>query len=285
LGRHSAPQSSAARSAASLIASAKAAQAASATVPPNPFTVVDLEPSAAARRPLWRRSPALPALALVLSIWGADRVYKVTTEASAASASNQPALVHVDTSALAVGGQTEASIKGDTRTSRSKRSAGTPSDTEPLPARQSLPKIDPDKTVLGVWVRPSAGGMSSCFCMRWGVMHDGIDLAGPEGSPIVAVGDGVVLEAGPEAGFGHWIAIQHANGDVSIYGHMYSVLVSKGEHVVAGQHIADIGSDGYSTGPHLHFGVMPGHMGAPYIDPVPWLRARGVLVGPYDPNA
>jgi murein DD-endopeptidase MepM/ murein hydrolase activator NlpD len=66
---------------------------------------------------------------------------------------------------------------------------------------------------------------------------------------------------------------------------MYSVLVSKGERVVAGQHIADIGSDGESTGPHLHFGVMSGKYKGPYIDPVPWLKARGISVGSYSPNA
>jgi murein DD-endopeptidase MepM/ murein hydrolase activator NlpD len=140
------------------------------------------------------------------------------------------------------------------------------------------------RTVAGTWVRPSAGPMSSCFCMRWGVLHDGIDLAGPLGSPIVAVGDGIVVEAGPAAGFGLWIVIRHANGDHSVYGHMYSLYVTVGQRVVAGQHIADIGSNGWSTGPHLHFGVMHGTLMGPYIDPVPWLRARGVDVGPYDPN-
>ena len=107
--------------------------------------------------------------------------------------------------------------------------------------------------------------------MRWGVMHEGIDLAGPLGSPIVAVGDGVVVEAGPAAGFGLWVAIRHANGDYSIYGHMYRYYVTVGEHVRAGQHIADIGANGQSTGPHLHFGVARGSATGPFLDPVPWL--------------
>jgi murein DD-endopeptidase MepM/ murein hydrolase activator NlpD len=154
-----------------------------------------------------------------------------------------------------------------------------------MPARPNLPQVEAGRTVLGTWIRPSAGGMSSCFCVRWGVFHDGIDLAGPLGSPIVAVGDGVVVEAGPSEGFGHWIVIRHSNGDFSVYGHMYSVLVTVGEQVKAGQHIANIGSDGQSTGPHLHFGVMHGKFMGPYIDPVPWLKARGIDVGSYDPNA
>jgi murein DD-endopeptidase MepM/ murein hydrolase activator NlpD len=135
------------------------------------------------------------------------------------------------------------------------------------------------------WVRPSSGAQSSCFCMRWGAMHEGIDLAGPLGSPIVAVGDGVVVDAGPAAGFGLWVAIRHADGDYSIYGHMYRYYVRVGEHVRAGQHIADIGANGQSTGPHLHFAVARGKATGPFLDPVPWLRARGVEVGPYEPDA
>jgi murein DD-endopeptidase MepM/ murein hydrolase activator NlpD len=143
----------------------------------------------------------------------------------------------------------------------------------------------PPGSAFGHWVRPSVGAESSCFCMRWGVMHEGIDLAGPLGSPIVAVGDGVVVEAGPAAGFGLWVAIRHPNGDYSIYGHMYRYYVTVGEHVRAGQHIADIGANGWSTGPHLHFGIARGSATGPFIDPVPWLEARGVDVGPYDPDA
>ena len=66
---------------------------------------------------------------------------------------------------------------------------------------------------------------------------------------------------------------------------MYHYYVSVGQHVVAGQHIADIGDNGQSTGPHLHFGVMQGHYMGPYIDPVPWLKDRGIDVGAYNPDA
>ena len=137
----------------------------------------------------------------------------------------------------------------------------------------------------GTWVRPSAGPETSCFCMRWGVMHEGIDLAGPMGSPIVAVGDGVVVAAGPASGFGLWVVIRHDNGDYCVYGHMYHYYVTVGEHVTAGQHIADIGANGQSTGPHLHFGVMHGSFMGPYLDPIPWLKDRGINIGPYNPDA
>src|SRR5262249_12251153 len=108
------------------------------------------------------------------------------------------------------------------------------------------------------WVRPGTGVLTSTFGPRWGTFHYGIDLAAPYGSPIYAAGDGLVIEAGPASGFGNWVVIQHANGDVTVYGHMYKYLVRVGERVQAGQLIALVGSEGESTGPHLHFEV---HLG------------------------
>jgi murein DD-endopeptidase MepM/ murein hydrolase activator NlpD len=128
------------------------------------------------------------------------------------------------------------------------------------------------------WVRPGTGVLSSCFCARWGTFHYGIDLAAPYGSPIYAAGDGVVIEAGPAQGFGEWIAVQHSNGDVSVYGHEYKLLVHIGERVQAGQLIALVGSEGESTGPHLHFEVRIGGIDGQRIDPIPWLAARGVTI-------
>lgn len=245
----------------------------------------------AAPRPLWRRAPAIPVAALVLTVWaGADSVHLLGGIGHADPLNKSAADVQgVDLSGLASGAQASQLTAGSQRVSRSSRTLTGSQQPGPgsftLQARPGLPAVNPDKTVPGTWVRPSAGQESSCFCMRWGVMHEGIDLAGPMGSPIVAVGDGVVVAAGPADGFGLWVVIQHANGDLSVYGHMYHYYVTVGEHVVAGQHIADIGDNGQSTGPHLHFGVMKGKMNGPYIDPIPWLKARGIDIGPYNPDA
>ncbi|MGI8881120.1 MAG: M23 family metallopeptidase [Jatrophihabitans sp.] len=146
------------------------------------------------------------------------------------------------------------------------------------------PAMKPGQTVAGTWILPAPGMITTCFCMRWGVMHNGIDIAKGYGVPIRAVGDGVVLEAGPAEGFGNWVVIRHSNGDVSIYGHMESYSVHAGEKVKAGEIIAKEGSEGYSTGPHVHFEVHRGGLNGPPIDPVPWLHARGVKLPPYDPN-
>jgi murein DD-endopeptidase MepM/ murein hydrolase activator NlpD len=130
------------------------------------------------------------------------------------------------------------------------------------------------KAVLPV----AAGRLTSTFGMRWGTLHAGIDLAAPLGTPEYAAMDGVVLRAGPASGFGLAVYIQHANGDVTVYGHMEQILVTEGEVVHAGDTIALLGAMGQSTGPHLHFEVHVGGMLGTKIDPLPWLRERGVAV-------
>ncbi|MGI8723553.1 MAG: M23 family metallopeptidase [Geodermatophilaceae bacterium] len=125
---------------------------------------------------------------------------------------------------------------------------------------------------------PVTGRFTSCFCMRWGTMHWGIDIAAPTGTPIVSPEAGVVLEAGPASGFGNVIYLQHENGDVTVYGHMSKLLVEAGQIVEAGATIAEVGSLGYSTGPHLHFEVYQGGLDGERIDPVGWLLERGIDV-------
>lgn len=260
---------------------------------PEPLMCPKAQPAACHRaprtaRPLWSRSPALPAAVIVLAVWGGAETLQLGGGISHAAAVRSSA-AGVDLSALASGDQAGLLAAGGQRVSRQSRSMGTVQSGDASktasPARPSLPEVNPGKTVPGTWVRPSAGGESSCFCVRWGVLHDGIDMAGPMNSPILAVGDGVVVQAGSAAGFGLWVVIRHDNGDYSVYGHMYHYFVTVGEHVSAGQHIADIGSNGESTGPHLHFGVMHGKLNGPYLDPVPWLRARGIQVSPYNRDA
>jgi murein DD-endopeptidase MepM/ murein hydrolase activator NlpD len=118
--------------------------------------------------------------------------------------------------------------------------------------------------------------LTSGFGARWGTLHAGIDLAAPMMTPEYAVMDGIVLEAGPASGYGNAVYIQHENGDVTVYGHMEQILVSAGQVVRAGDTIALLGSRGQSTGPHLHFEVHVGGIDGTKIDPVPWLRERGV---------
>ncbi|NEK87007.1 M23 family metallopeptidase [Blastococcus saxobsidens] len=126
-------------------------------------------------------------------------------------------------------------------------------------------------------VHPVEGArLTSGFGARWGTLHAGIDLAAPMRTPEYAVMDGVVLEAGPASGFGLAVYIQHGNGDVTVYGHMDEILVEAGQIVRAGDMIALLGNRGQSTGPHLHFEVHVGGLDGTKVDPLPWLRERGV---------
>jgi murein DD-endopeptidase MepM/ murein hydrolase activator NlpD len=120
--------------------------------------------------------------------------------------------------------------------------------------------------------------LTSGFGARWGTVHAGIDLAAPMRTPEYAAMDGVVLEAGPASGFGLAVYIQHDNGDVTVYGHMDEILVEPGQVVRAGDTIALLGNRGQSTGPHLHFEVHVGGLNGTKVDPIPWLRERGIQI-------
>jgi murein DD-endopeptidase MepM/ murein hydrolase activator NlpD len=85
-----------------------------------------------------------------------------------------------------------------------------------------------------------------------------------------------VIEAGPASGFGLWVKVEHADGTVTVYGHMYRFSVRKGQQVQAGEQIAEVGNNGQSSGPHLHFEVWsPSGL---KMNPLPWLNEMGVSI-------
>lgn len=135
---------------------------------------------------------------------------------------------------------------------------------------------DAEAAQAAEYVLPVSGRLTSCFCMRWGTMHWGIDIAAPTGTPIAAPEAAVVLEAGTSGGFGNVIYLQHETGDVTVYGHMSKVLVEPGQIVLAGDIIGEVGSTGYSTGPHLHFETYRGGLDGERMDPADWLLERGI---------
>ncbi|MGY1811589.1 M23 family metallopeptidase [Blastococcus sp. SYSU D00820] len=131
----------------------------------------------------------------------------------------------------------------------------------------------------GPYVKPTSGRTSSCYGTRWGALHGGVDIAAPIGTPVYAATSGVVKRAGTATGFGYAVYILGDDGAVTVYGHVNRYFVRAGERVVAGEQIAEVGNRGQSTGPHLHFEVHPsGAMYGGQVDPVPWLRARGVSI-------
>jgi murein DD-endopeptidase MepM/ murein hydrolase activator NlpD len=110
------------------------------------------------------------------------------------------------------------------------------------------------------YIWPAKGLLTSGFGWRWGRMHKGIDIAAPVGTPVFAAAAGVVITAGwNSGGYGNMVEIQHPDGSVTLYAHNSRIVVREGQTVAQGQQIADMGSTGYSTGPHSHFEVhLPG---------------------------
>jgi murein DD-endopeptidase MepM/ murein hydrolase activator NlpD len=104
-------------------------------------------------------------------------------------------------------------------------------------------------------------------------MHTGIDWAAPIGTPILAAGNGTVIKARWDAGYGRRVEIQHANGYITTYNHMsgFARGLKEGSRVKQGQVVGFLGSTGLSTGPHLHYEVMVnGH----FVDPMRVKLAR-----------
>lgn len=105
-------------------------------------------------------------------------------------------------------------------------------------------------------------------------LHAGLDLVAPAGTPIYATADGRVLRAGPAGGYGNMVEIQHADGLVTRYGHMQSIVVEAGQEVTAATVIGQLGSTGVSTGPHLHYEIRRAEQP---VDPMPFLQAGQAL--------
>ena len=137
-------------------------------------------------------------------------------------------------------------------------------------ADEYLPEA-PDYFNGYIW--PTRGTLTSGYGWRWGRMHRGIDIAGPVGTPIVAAAPGVVEKAGwNSGGYGNMVEVRHADGSMTRYAHNSRNTVRAGQRVAQGQHIADMGSTGYSTGPHLHFEVHLPNRGT--INPMAMLPSR-----------
>jgi murein DD-endopeptidase MepM/ murein hydrolase activator NlpD len=105
------------------------------------------------------------------------------------------------------------------------------------------------------WVSSGYGKRTDPFTGKK-EFHEGIDLAGKEGSRVLSAGDGIVSWAGERSGYGKLVEITHGNGFVTRYGHNKKLLVAVGDTVKKGQQIAVLGSTGRSTGPHVHFEVV-----------------------------
>jgi len=128
-------------------------------------------------------------------------------------------------------------------------------------------------------LNPVGGAIASGFGWRadpWPEFHRGLDLEADYGAPVHAAGDGIVVAAGWDSGFGNKVDLDHGNGYHTWYAHLSRFAVAAGQHVHKGDVIAYVGATGEATGPHLHYQVMHG---GEAIDPEPFLNGipRAVL--------
>lgn len=101
-------------------------------------------------------------------------------------------------------------------------------------------------SIFGYRISPFTGMNSS---------HQGIDIAAPIGTPVLAPADGVVIYSGVKEGFGNFLMVAHGYGVVTRYGHNSALLVKVGQKISKGEQIAAVGDTGRSTGPHLHYEI------------------------------
>ncbi|WP_100498956.1 M23 family metallopeptidase [Geodermatophilus chilensis] len=233
-----------------------------------------------ARRPAAYLAAALVGAGGLALIAAGDRASAEETDVAESSSVSVAAELGLDVGSQAAVPEADAAARlGELTASRTAREA------EQAAAAQAQAEADRlAAEAIAEAARPDAvlpvdgARLTSGFGSRWGTVHAGIDLAAPMRTPEKAAMDGVVLEAGPASGYGLVVYLQHENGDVTVYGHMDEILVAPGQVVRAGDTIALLGNRGQSTGPHLHFEVRLGGLGGEKVDPVPYLRERGVQI-------
>lgn len=125
-----------------------------------------------------------------------------------------------------------------------------------------------------IWPLPSSSRITSPFGGRSSptegasTNHQGVDVGAATGSPILAAASGTVVVSTYSYSAGNYIMINHGGGVYTVYMHCSQLLASEGQEVKQGQTIAKVGSTGYSTGPHLHFGI---RSGGSYVNPLAYV--------------
>ncbi|MBK8005398.1 MAG: M23 family metallopeptidase [Gemmatimonadetes bacterium] len=130
-------------------------------------------------------------------------------------------------------------------------------------------------------ILPTTGWLTSAFAkmrshpiLHINRPHEGIDVTAPMGSPIQAPAGGTVLSAGWEAGYGNVIEIDHGFGITTRFAHASKLLAKRGQRVARGQLIAEVGSTGLATGPHLQYEV---HVNGKPVDPMRYVLPEAVV--------
>lgn len=153
-------------------------------------------------------------------------------------------------------------VSGEAEIPADSRGEKTEERVEELPFPYSAPLAGAVTSPYGWREHPSGAGEA---------FHSGVDLAAEEGEAIACFADGTVGVVGRSTELGHYLTVTHADGYSTLYAHCSRVLVSSGSGVRRGEILAEAGSTGNATGPHLHFEL---HRGNEYLDPAPYLSGR-----------
>ncbi|MBG0850967.1 peptidoglycan DD-metalloendopeptidase family protein [Streptomyces spinoverrucosus] len=200
---------------------------------------------------------------------------KLTIGKKAAASSDKPSSASAPSAAKS---------SASTQTSQSSNASESANASEPAAQSSEASTQTADAGTAGGFSAPVDGAAVGTAYRVAGSMwssgyHTGVDFAAPSGTPLKAVGAGTVVSAGWAGAYGNQVVIKLADGYYAQYAHLSSLSVSSGQTVSAGQQIGLSGSTGNSTGPHLHFEIRTTPDYGSDIDPVAYLRSKGVSVG------
>jgi murein DD-endopeptidase MepM/ murein hydrolase activator NlpD len=147
-----------------------------------------------------------------------------------------------------------------------------------LAAQIQAAQVSPERTVASLAVDatqsasgliwPVSGPVVSPFGMRWGRLHEGIDISAGSGSPIAAAASGTVISVGYMGGYGNLVVIDHGGGLATAYAHLSGYAVGSGQSISQGQVVGYVGCTGHCYGPHVHFEV---RVNGAAVDPLGYL--------------
>ncbi|MEU9381706.1 peptidoglycan DD-metalloendopeptidase family protein [Streptomyces sp. NPDC048279] len=195
---------------------------------------------------------------------------------------DNPSLIHPGLKLTLGGRNTAPDTSGPD--SRSETRSPSRSSAPSSDAASSPESSDTSTTAVSGFTLPVSGGTIGTGYHVAGSMwssgyHTGVDFVVPTGTPVKAVGEGTVVTAGWGGAYGNQVVIRLADGYYAQYGHLSALSVSVGQTVTAGQQIGFSGATGNVTGPHLHFEIRTSPYYGSDIDPVGFLRLKGVVVG------
>ena len=206
----------------------------------------------------WTRGERFSAIGLVLTSTG----LLISFISASVNKDIRCSLAHIDCNKSQLVTVTQPSNKSTS----SKSNIGDESKKVSSTSINNSPTSEREERYIASLTWPVKGNLTSSF----GKTHQGIDIAGPLGTPVIAAADGVIITSEFQSGnHGKFIEIRHKDGSISRYANNNQLIVVVGQVVKQGQHISDMGNTGRSTGPHLHFEYQLGSSTVNPLDHLP----------------